>query len=230
MMQPLDGISLKIIYRTYPCTFEGGQGTFFQVDREGKRYIVTAYHVVKGIETTGLLGVYGIDGSGVMAVNVIGIDAQFDIAVLTPTMTGLGWDTRSTRVNYGMDGIVMGQPVYCAGYPPSNGLTPLAKPDTNSPMPVITCGPFSALGSDEGNPLFHVGVHAAAGMSGGPIAFQNRDTLKWSVGGITIGAIPEERKHNDEKFIWPSGFTVGVKMSVAEALIDKNPQGIVIAT
>lgn len=221
-MAPAPGIRGSVMNRTLPCT---SGGSCFLMDRDDKRYVVTAHHVVAGIEDSQVLKILTANGYEDIGVRVVGIDEQKDIAVLAPMHEDL--QTRLPNLDYGLHGVVMGQEVFCAGFPQ---ISQSSTPGGNMPMPVVTRGCFSGAKFADDKDTFLIGVHAAAGMSGGPLAFQNVQTGKWTVMGITSAALLEPRKFEDGSCIkWPSGFTLGRSMSVAENLIDQNPLGHAIA-
>ena len=222
------GVPVNIVSRTLLCTVDqkwGTYGTSVLVDRNNKRYLVTAAHLVAGINANPVM-FFGVQSgkrleSVPAPVNIVGIDQNRDIAVLSvevPLLTG-----PLHPVNYGLYGVPMGQEVYCLGYPQ---ISRMDAPFMIGPTPVITRGVLSGLGFGHDGHLL-VDVHASAGMSGGPIAsppFGGRE--HWTLLGVTSKAPAEHRQlENGHRVTWPQGFTHGVDIAVAEAMIVRNPIG-----
>lgn len=81
-------ITSNILERTFFIKFGGATGTAFSIDREGRRYIVTARHVLDGIKDGEIVQFFKGGRWQPMRINVVGLgDAlklEEDVAVLAP--------------------------------------------------------------------------------------------------------------------------------------------------
>lgn len=230
------GIHGCIIRRTIACVAGDSWGTCYIFDRDSRRYIVTALHVVDELVSAEepVLRMYQtLIGEEEHEVQVVGVDELNDIAVLaTRKNEGILELVQPEQAGSQAVGLILGQEVFCVGYPfnqPSDFGTMGQLPTT--PHPAIISGTFAAVRGNGANPIYVVGVHSARGMSGGPIAWKDFETGEWSVMGIVTSAIYDPIPTKDMQPVpTPSGFTQGSSIRVAEALIDKQPIGATIRT
>ena len=161
-----------------------GIGTAFTVDRDGRQYIVTAHHVVRGIADGETIAVRRNRMWGEYHVRVVGLDEAADVAVLahdeplTPPELSLDLLT---------EGYFVSQPVRFLGFPFGwdSGQERL---NNGFPIPFVKGGIISAF-IDES---IFVDAHGNKGFSGGPliVAPQPGSTTPGVI-GVVIAAIDD---------------------------------------
>ena len=73
----------QVFLRTFHIAWGNFTGTAFAIDRDGKQYLVTARHVVKGIESGDTIKISNKQKWHEIAVNVVGIGkGDVDVTVL----------------------------------------------------------------------------------------------------------------------------------------------------
>ena len=66
-------VPTQVFLRTFHIAWGNFTGTAFAIDRDGKQYLVTARHVVKGIESGDTIKISNKQKWHEIAVNVVGI-------------------------------------------------------------------------------------------------------------------------------------------------------------
>lgn len=216
-----------ILEATYRIYVDGGYGTAFCVNKNGRFYFVTAKHMFEkfdGIGEGGCIGnvtiVNRIDGQFMFlnAVHVCFAKDGFDIAVFeVPGADELRW------INYAVltdAGITLGEDVLLVGFPfVFGGGYKVPNSDMSSPfyLPIIKAGIVSVF-ENECTKTFLVDAHNNGGFSGGPIVMKCG-----SNGSIVCGVISgflNDRYKNQPEGVVNSGFTIVSPIKYATALID----------
>ena len=74
-------LTVNVMYRTFLINWGASTGTAFTIDHEGKQYLVTARHVVKGIQSGDVIKIRHERKWKDLPVNVVGIGKGKDLDV-----------------------------------------------------------------------------------------------------------------------------------------------------
>ena len=148
---PLGGEAVMVtsnaIHRTFAIKWNGATGTGFTIDRESRQYLITARHVVSGIESGDTIHIYHDGTWKDLVVHVVGIgNGEVDVTVLScPVRLSPLHPLVSTSA-----GLVVGQSISFLGFPFGWGTSEWGGggEDINRgfPLPFIKAGIVSALG------------------------------------------------------------------------------------
>lgn len=209
-------VTANVIERVFHVRTPDRTGTAFAIEYDGKGYIVTAAHVVRGVSESLLVRYLGEWRR--LPIRVIGIGEEADVAVLARR------DVSSTGafspVSVSTDGLAYGQIVCFLGFP--YGWEGGTKALDGRPLPFVKAGIMSML-SDRSDGLMWVDAHGNEGFSGGPLVFQVRGGPAWSVGGVVSclpvdPTDPEQSRH--------AGFVLAESIHNVTRLIKANPDGV----
>lgn len=213
--------------RTFCIRTEEGQGTAFTIDVDGKRYLITAQHVI-GPNSTESVSIESKSGQEQIDVELVGLTLpELDVAVLRPSKPIHDHNFRTKPVPIDSP-IKIGEDVYAFGF--HMGLSTKVLNYSNFPYPVPLLRSYMISGFQE-NGYFLDGF-ANPGASGGPV-FSMDGTMP-----IIIGVVVARRKE-------PSSLTVGrhdagpqvglnsgivmvTQIRLAMELIMRNPIGLEI--
>lgn len=160
-------VPANILRRTFQARHNGGTGTVFTLDVQGRQYLITARHVVETLAPHGTLDIYR---NGSWTPTEIG-DVWFassgaDLAVidllspLSPSLPVTAADTTAYSLS---------QEVYFLGFP--FGLrTEVGSINDGYPIPFVKAGIISSFEKNSGNSsiIFIDGINNP-GFSGGPV-------------------------------------------------------------
>ena len=177
-------ITSNIIQRTFRIGWNNSTGTSFTIDHGSKQYLVTARHVVEGIESGKAIKIFHDKQWKDLVVDVVGIGkGEVDVAVLacssrlSPSLPLIAATGKYT----------LGHPVAFLGYP--FGLNSEGEEiNRGVPVPLVKAGVISGWQSGDVSRIF-LDAHVNQGFSGGPVVFvpygQPRNELR--VVGIIAG-------------------------------------------
>ena len=230
-------ITTNIIHRTFHIRWNDSTGTGFTVDRGSKQYLVTARHVVHGIESGNAINVYHDNEWKSLVVNVVGIGkGDVDVAVLACSVRlSPSHPLIASEAQLGY-----GQPVSFLGYP-FGGDAGGEQINRGVPLPFVKSGIVSAIEFGEVSRIF-LDAHGNKGFSGGPVVFvpYGRPRNEFRVAGIvSFYPIPElvpivdrngntitDRRRKPIGYVKENpGFVVAIGIKHALQLIDANPVG-----
>ena len=230
-------ITSNIIHRTFHIRWNDSTGTGFTVDRGSKQYLVTARHVVRGIESGNAIKIFHDKEWKTLVVNVVGIGkGNVDVAVLACSVRL----SPSLPLVASAVGLVYGQPVSFLGYPfgwDSGG----ERINRGVPLPFVKAGIVSAMEFGDVSRIF-LDAHGNKGFSGGPVVFvpYGQPQNELCVAGIvTSYPIPKflpivdsngdtitDRRGKPIGHVKENpGFVVAIDIKHALELIDANPIG-----
>ena len=170
-------VTANILQRTFRIGYRGSAGTCFTIDVGGKRYLITAKHVVDGIQDDETVDISHNKDWLPVRVRLVGHGAgDVDVTVLAPQMM-FG---AAHSLKHSTAGVVLGEDIYFLGFP--YGLSMEVKTDLNAgfPLPLVKKAAVSALGLEDG-PILLDG-HNNVGFSGGPVARREPGKSKPSSG------------------------------------------------
>ena len=237
-------VTANVIHRTFHIRWGDSTGTAFVIDRASKQYLVTARHVVDGIESGNVLKVLHEKEWKDLTVTVVGIGkGEIDVAVLACSIQL----SPSYPLAASAAGLVYGQSVSFLGYPfgwDGGG----EQVNRGIPIPFVKAGIVSAMVFGEVT-KFYLDAHGNKGFSGGPVVFapNGRPRNELRVAGV-ISHYPQPRSswqplvdRSGNPFTNPAGEPVGymqenpgivVAIGIRHAveLIDANPIGFQLPT
>lgn len=230
-------ITSNIIHRTFHIRWNNSTGTGFTIDRGSKQYLVTARHVVHGIEPGNAIKIFHDKEWKDLVVNVVGIGRDsVDVAVLACSVR---LSSPLPLIASSAD-LVYGQPVSFLGYPFGWDVGG-EQINRGVPLPFVKAGVVSAMESGDVSRIF-LDAHVNKGFSGGPVVFvpygQPENELR--VAGIVVSyPIPEflpivdrngdtvtDREGKPIGYVQGNpGFVVAIDIKHALELINANPIG-----
>jgi hypothetical protein len=179
----------NVINRVFLVRGPSEAGTAFTIEVDGRQYVVTAKHVVKGMKDDDTIQIQKNDQWSPITVKVLRCDDPVDIAVLVPPSqlsTSFPLEPSSAGMWFGGENFFLGFPYakttgsnLAGGYP-----LPLIKRATLSGMSQLVPGKGTLIILDGYN---------NPGFSGSPVVF--RDTSKsevtFKVAGVVVSFLPE---------------------------------------
>ncbi|HYQ83512.1 MAG TPA: serine protease, partial [Rubrobacter sp.] len=176
----------NVLYRVLRIKTPTQTGSAFTIEVDGKQYLITARHLLKGFGNEGEIELWTggrWNRSGVRA--IYPSKELVDIAALD-----LG---RPVTINFPLTassgGLTLGQQVYFLGYPYGLGTSIAAPaPPGFGEIPFLKSGIVSAL--DDRDPeanILYLDGHNNAGFSGGPIVFWHPESSSFRVAGVVRG-------------------------------------------
>ena len=159
-------ITTNVLSRVFHIKWRDSTGTAFAIDHASKQYLVTARHVVKGIDSGDSIRVFHEEQWKHLAVDVVGIgDGDADVAVLScPIRISPSLDLTASQAK-----LIYGQQVFFLGYPyrmDSGG----EKINRGLPLPFVKSGIVSAFEFGDVSKIY-LDAHVNPGFSGGPVVF-----------------------------------------------------------
>ena len=235
-------VTSNAIHRTFSLKWNGATGTGFTIDRESRQYLITARHVVSGIESGDTIHIYHDGTWKDLVVHVVGIgNGEVDVTVLScPVRLSPSHPLIPTSI-----GIVVGQSISFLGFPFGWGTSEWGGggEDINRgfPLPFIKAGIVSALGLG-GVSRIYLDAHGNQGFSGGPVVFYPGEQRQGNIhvaGIISFYPVPQllplvdregkpftNSDGNPVGYVKENpGIVVAIDIKHAAELIDANPIG-----
>ena len=218
-------VTSNILQRTFRIRYGTSVGTCFTADVDGKRYLLTARHVVGQIEGLSSVEIMHDGLWKPIAVNLVGHGADdVDISVLAPRQLFGASNLLSISVK-----MILSETVYFLGFP-YDLILDSGNLNQNFPLPLVKKAIISGINMDEGAILLD--GHNNPGFSGGPVV---RETEPSQVIGIVSSYI-FERQHvadNDGNrgpytYQHNSGIVNVASSKKINEIIERNPIGIAI--
>lgn len=222
-------VTANILQRTFLIRHGGSMGTCFTIDVEGRRYLITAKHVVESIGDEAVVEISHERGWLRVPVQLVGHGAGgVDVTVLAPQ----GLFGVAHALNLTTAGLVLAEDIYFLGFPYGLGME--VKTDLNAgfPVPLVKKGVVSSLGLDDG-PLLLDG-HNNVGFSGGPVARRGTKEEQ-TVIGVVSGYRFDRQKVRDgdgnetsHTYDTNTGIVIAHDIRHALEIIAANPVGIAV--
>lgn len=176
-------ITTNVIQRTFHLKYNNTFGTCFTIDVAKRQYLVTARHVVSGIQTSDTVQIHHEGQWKNLDVSVAWIaQNEEDIAVLSPRLQL----SPTHPLEPTMGGIMLGQSVYFCGYP-YGIIAPGAGFNNDFPIPLVRHGIVSAILPENGRQKLIVDGHNNPGFSGGPLIFAKPNSTDYKVAAVISG-------------------------------------------
>ena len=231
-------VPTQVFLRTFHIAWHNNTGTAFAIDRDGKQYLVTARHVVKGIKSGDKIAISWKNKWHEIAVDVVGAgEDDVDVIVLACPILLANPELTLTA---SIAGLTYGQEAMFLGFPfgwdsSATGLS------NDFPIPFVKAGIVSAITFDLPKSIYIDG-HGNKGFSGGPVIFvpTNGPQGTYHVAGVvsyypTPLLVPIRNKagevilNNQNEptayFAENPGLVVAHHIGYATELIDLNPIG-----
>lgn len=183
-MAEVVGMTSNVLRRTKRILVGAGAGTAFTIDVDKRQYLVTAKHVVAGINgDKGKVKICENADCEEIEVTILRCPDPIDIAVLIPP--------KQMTVTYALPpegkGMVIGQDVYFVGYPYGDlALTTLAGTES---IGFVRKGVFSAQQKGENFTRMYIDGRNNEGFSGSPLVYlpQGKPGFDFKVAGVISG-------------------------------------------
>lgn len=176
----------NVLYRVLRIRTAISTGSAFTIEVDGKQYLITARHLLKGFGNEGEIELW-IEGrwSRIRARAIYPSRELVDIAALD-----LGrLVTITFPLTASSGGLTLGQQVYFLGYPYGLGTSVFEPaPPGFGEVPFLKSGIVSAL--DDRDPeanILYLDGHNNPGFSGGPIVFWHPESGSFRVAGVVRG-------------------------------------------
>jgi len=226
-------ITSNVYTRVFHLRFGTGTGTCFAIDFEERQYLVTAKHVIEGLQDNNTVELYHNNNWVTIPVRLIGHHATADVSVISINQVIVQLPLEPTT-----NGIIYGQDLYFLGFPYRLADEANSQINRNFPLPLVKKGILSAILNDgQGNYLLIDGINNP-GFSGGPVVFKlpNQNNFNFKVCGIISGYRTAEEPVYQAGAQVPlsvranTGIIVAYNIENALELIRANPIGIEINT
>ena len=235
-------ITSNVIQRIFHIRYASGTGTAFAIDRNGKQYLITANHVVKGITSGDNVGLFHKRRWKNVVIDVVGVGSNdIDVAVLACQIQL----APNHPLEASMADLQYGQTVYFLGFPFGwdSGMENINR---DLPMPFVKAGVLSAMVAGDDSRIY-IDAHGNKGFSGGPVVFipNGRSTSEFRVAGVVAKAPRPRLEAVVDRFGQPilgedaqplsyfpenQGFVVAFGIRHATDLIEANPIGFPLLT
>lgn len=173
-------ITTNVLQRTFQISYGKDMGTGFTIDIDDKQYLVTARHVVSGIQQEDTIRIFHDHTWKNLKVETAWISqSKEDIAILIPEV--------QLSPNHPLEpssgGLILGQDVYFCGYPYGLKMEVGYEFNRGFPLPLVKRGTVSSMAP---GPLLIDGINNP-GFSGGPVVFSEPGSKEFKVAGVISG-------------------------------------------
>ena len=179
-------LTTNVLQRTFHIKRCDSEGTAFAIERDSKQYLITARHVIEGIESGEEIEIFHERQWKKLVINIVGVGVgPVDVAVLAcPIQIAPPYSLEAT-----CDGLLYGQPVFFLGFP--FGLDSRGEQiNRGLPLPFVKAGIVSAVLFEDSTKIY-IDAHGNQGFSGGPVVFRPNNQLlnqnaEYKVAGIVV--------------------------------------------
>lgn len=186
-------VTNHILQRTFHIRYKGKTGTCFTIDHQGRRYLITARHVVDTIRGNAVVEIAQDRKWKTLPVRLVGHGAgDIDVTALAPqALFGASHPLRLTTA-----GLTLAEDIYFLGFP--FGLRMEVKTELNAgfPLPLVKKAIVSALGLTDA-PMLLDG-HNNVGFSGGPVVRHSAKNKEQTVIGVVSGYRYDRQRVRDK--------------------------------
>ena len=223
-------VTANVVHRTFQIKWQHSQGTVFEIGHNGEHYLITARHVVKGIQTGDTIEIRHEKAWMPLPIEVVGKgDDRIDVAVLKSSIRL----SDPLELPASSKDIMLSQQVFFLGFPFGweGGHENINR---GFPLALVKSGILSSMPTKEG---FYIDAHGNKGFSGGPVLFvpRGQPRNKLSIAGIVVRhpmpprllpIVDQDRNEVVDRdgrsigIVDNPGFVVAIDISEAIALID----------
>ena len=221
-------VTTNILQRTFRIR-KKKEGTCFTIDVQGKRYLITARHLVGPIPNVDIVKIFRNKKWQRLPVRLVGHGTEdIDVTVLAPQDSfGPSHPLRLTTAS-----LALAEDVYFLGFPYGLSMEVKAELNAGFPLPLVKKAIVSAV-EFEGKPMLLDG-HNNPGFSGGPVV-RRGNGKEQTVIGVVSGYRYETEKIREGKgketpytYDANTGIIRTHQIEHALEIIEKNPIGIPI--
>ena len=219
----------NVLQRTFQIKFGENRGTCFTIDVDGRQYIVTAKHVVDGIQHKDSIGIYHEGIWKILKAEIAWLSqTEQDIAILSPEVQVSPLHPLEPT----SAGLVLGQDVYFCGYPYGLKIEVPSDKNRGFPLPLVKKGALAGMFSD------YVLIDAInnPGFSGGPVVFAARLSNDFKVAGVISGyrieydAVLLNGEDIGLRYGYNTGLVLAYDLKRGIEYITQNPTGVKVGT
>ena len=158
-------ITTNVIQRTFHLKIGETTGTVFALDHDGRQYLVTAHHLLEGMNNLDSIRIFHNGKWKDLPCRMVGMALDADTAVLAPgQQLAPPFPLQPTMAD-----MVFGQQVFFLGFP-LGMMTAAGELNRDFPFPLVKSGVLSGI--EQGTPpRIWVDAHNNPGFSGGPLIF-----------------------------------------------------------
>lgn len=219
-------ITANFIHRTFRIRVGDSLGTAFTIDVDGRQYLVTARHVLAGLNPAEI-GVFSNNEWQPCGVGMVGhAPGQIDISVLAPAKR---LTPANLPVTASSDGVAYGQDIHFLGFP-YHFLGNVIFTDAGYPLPFAKRATLSCF---DGH-VYLLDGHNNPGFSGGPVVFGAPGAAATNVAAVISGykfvqePVFQGEDETELSIKYNTGIIVSYKIEHAVALIKANPVGLAL--
>ena len=220
-------VTTNILQRTFNIRYDGQMGTCFTIDVEGKRYLITARHVVESIRDNAIVAISHNRTWHPWRVQLVGHGPEdIDVTALAPQeLFGASHPLSLTTA-----GLTLAEDVFFLGFPFGLRMEVQTELNAGFPLPLVKRASVSALGLGD-EPVLLDG-HNNSGFSGGPVVRRWNNDQQTVIGVVsgyhTYASKVRDANGNETSFTYDTntGIIITHDIKHALALIEENPIGI----
>lgn len=224
-------ITSNVYYRVFHIGYNNSIGTAFTIDVEDRQYLITARHVVEGIQSLDKIKIFHENSwKEFRVMNIACNPPEIDIAILAPEIQL----SPTLPLEVGTNGLVYGQDIYFLGFP--YGMFSFYKDLLNGyPLPLIKKGILSAIKlGDAAESVLVIDGHNNPGFSGGPIVFKEPGKNDFKVAGVISSyryeeiPVHDQGKKTEMTVEYNTGIVIGYDIKYAIESIKADPKGFLL--
>ena len=218
-------LTTNVLQRTFRIKYRENTGTCFTIDVDGRQYIVTARHVVDGIQGKDSIDLYHEGIWKMLPTKIAWLSqSEQDIAILSPEIQV----SPTHPLEPSSAGMVLGQDVYFCGYP--YGLNIEVDPDKNRgfPLPLVKKGVISGMFEE----YMLIDAINNPGFSGGPVVFAMPQSNSFRVAGVISGykveydAVLLNGQDVGLRYGYNTGLVLAYDLRLGVKHLAQNPTGV----
>jgi hypothetical protein len=223
-------LPMEVADRTLHLSFGDGNGTCFVFDHLGKQYIVTARHVIDGIQENDTIQIAANDEWVPISVRLVG-HSEVDVSVMAASQK---LAHAEMKLEPAIGGFFIGQEVFFVGFPlEMQGF----RMDSPFPVPLLKRAIISTGHPIGAKKLFFLDGHNNPGFSGAPVYLKIPGEQQFKVSMIvasytaTREPVYDGNAQPTDLTVWSnSGIMAAYSIKEAIDLIEKNPIGFDLNT
>jgi len=222
-------ITSNVIQRTFFIKCGTETGTGFALDINNKQYLITAKHLIKGLDGISTIQIFHEESWKDIQILVVGhCEGDIDISVIK---VGYQLTDPDLTLNATSKGMIYGQDAYFLGFP--YGLkVKIGEMNRGFPLPFVKKCSISCMGTIKGNIyVIYLDGHNNPGFSGGPVVYKKQNENDFIVTSVISGymqvnePIYEGDKSADQFYKYNTGIIVSYGIEHALEIIETNPIG-----
>ena len=222
-------VTTNILWRTFRIRYGSQAATCFSADVDGKRYIVTARHLVQGMGESDSVAIMYQGQWRPVRVRLVGHgEGDVDVSVLAPEI--LFGPPEAFELALRAGGLAVSEDLYFLGYPYGMSAD-MGNFNNGLPVPLVKKAMVSALVMPEG--LFYLDGHNNPGFSGGPVVRDVQRANPQTVIGVVSGYRAKPYRvldldGNEGPYTYDVNIGIVIVWSIKHAtdIIAANPIGI----